>query len=53
MEIDAIIELIEKLRGENGCPWDKKQTPRTIAVYLAEEIYELVDAIESGNHDNV
>lgn len=53
MEIDAIIELIETLRGENGCPWDKKQTPRTIAVYLVEEIYELVDAIESGNHDNV
>ena len=53
MEIDAIIELIETLRGENGCPWDRKQTPRTIAVYLAEEIYELVDAIESGNHDDV
>ena len=48
MEINSITELIESLRSENGCPWDKKQTPKTIAVYLLEEVYELVDAIESG-----
>lgn len=53
MEIDALIELIETLRGDNGCPWDKKQTPQTIAVYLIEEVYELIDAIESGNPENV
>ena len=39
--------LIETLRGENGCPWDKKQTPTTMARYLVEEVYELVDAIIS------
>jgi tetrapyrrole methylase family protein/MazG family protein len=39
--------LIETLRGENGCPWDKKQTPDTMARYLVEEVYELVDAIIS------
>jgi tetrapyrrole methylase family protein/MazG family protein len=50
---DAIFKLIETLRGKNGCPWDKKQTPRTIAVYLVEEIYELVDAIESENHNEI
>ena len=53
MEIEAITELIETLRGENGCPWDKKQTPRTIVVYLLEEVYELLEAIELGEHDNV
>jgi len=53
MEINSIIELIERLRGENGCPWDRKQTPKTIAVYLIEEVYELVDAIESGDPDGV
>lgn len=53
MEIISIIELIEILRGENGCPWDRKQTPKTIAVYLIEEIYELVDAIESGDPGDV
>ena len=53
MEINSIIELIERLRSENGCPWDRKQTPKTIAVYLLEEVYELVDAIESKDPDGV
>jgi tetrapyrrole methylase family protein/MazG family protein len=46
----GLIRLIETLRGENGCPWDKKQVPQSMAVYLVEEVYELVEAIESG-HD--
>jgi len=49
MKIDAIIELIETLRGENGCPWDKIQTPQTILAYLLEETYELMDAVESAD----
>jgi MazG family protein len=53
MGIDAIICLIETLRGKNGCPWDRKQTPRTIVAYLLEEVYELIDAVESGNHAEV
>jgi len=51
--ITDIIKLIETLRGENGCPWDKKQTPKTMSVYLVEELYELVDAIESQKPDDV
>jgi tetrapyrrole methylase family protein / MazG family protein len=53
MEITSIIDLIERLRGDNGCPWDRKQTPESIAVYLIEEVYELVDAIESGDPGGV
>ncbi|MFO7554004.1 MAG: nucleoside triphosphate pyrophosphohydrolase [Desulfobacterales bacterium] len=49
MKIDAIIELIETLRGEKGCPWDKVQTPQTILAYLLEETYELMDAVESAD----
>jgi len=45
--IERLEALIETLRGENGCPWDKKQTPETMARYLVEEVYELVDAIIS------
>lgn len=48
-QINRLIRLIETLRGENGCPWDKKQTPESMAVYLIEETYELVDAIRSGS----
>lgn len=53
MGINAIIELIRQLRGKDGCPWDKQQTPKTLALYLVEEVYELVDAIESGRPDDV
>jgi len=53
LKIDAVIRLIETLRGTGGCPWDREQTPKTISVYLVEEIFELVDAIESGSPDAV
>ncbi|RLC84227.1 MAG: nucleoside triphosphate pyrophosphohydrolase, partial [Chloroflexi bacterium] len=53
MAICELVGLIEALRGKNGCPWDKKQTPRSIAIYLVEEVYELVDAIESGSVDDI
>ena len=48
-EISTLIQLIQTLRGDNGCPWDRKQTPQSMGVYLVEEVYELVDAIESGS----
>jgi tetrapyrrole methylase family protein/MazG family protein len=51
--IKALIALVESLRGENGCPWDKKQTPKTMLIYLIEEMYELVDAIESDRIEDV
>jgi len=51
--LDSLIRLIETLRGENGCPWDKKQTTRSMALYLVEELYELLDAMEKGVPDDV
>ncbi len=51
--LEDLIRLIENLRGENGCPWDKEQTPETLVVYLVEEVYELLDAIESGSPQDV
>ncbi len=45
--------MVESLRGEHGCPWDKKQTPRTMLIYLIEEMYELADAIESDRAEDV
>lgn len=52
-DVNPLVHLIERLRGKNGCPWDKKQTPQSIAVYLIEEVYELVEAIHSGNPDDI
>jgi MazG family protein len=51
--IKALIALVESLRGEPGCPWDKKQTPKSILIYLMEEMYELADAIESDSSEDV
>jgi tetrapyrrole methylase family protein/MazG family protein len=47
--LGAVIALIQRLRGKDGCPWDQKQTPQSLTIYLIEEMYELVDAIASGN----
>jgi tetrapyrrole methylase family protein/MazG family protein len=51
--IRALIALVESLRGDPGCPWDKKQTPKTMLIYLIEEMYELGEAIESNCAEEV
>jgi tetrapyrrole methylase family protein/MazG family protein len=51
--IKALVDLVTSLRGEHGCPWDQKQTPRTMLIYLMEEMYELADAVESDNYEDV
>ena len=49
--IDELLYLIERLRDpETGCPWDVKQTYKSIAPYTVEEAYEVVDAIEKNDH---
>jgi len=42
-------EIISALRGENGCPWDRKQTHQSLKPFLVEETYEALDAIDSGD----
>ncbi len=43
-----LVALMEKLRGTEGCPWDKEQTHESLKPYLVEETYEVIDAIDSG-----
>lgn len=52
-DLESLVRLVACLRSENGCPWDRKQTPRSLTVYLIEEMHELVDAIEAGDADAV
>lgn len=52
-EIDELIEITATLRGENGCNWDKKQTYRTLKEFIIEEAYEVVDAVENKNFENM
>lgn len=50
---DQLFELVKRLRGENGCPWDREQTPESIHPHLVEEAYELLEAIESDDRAGV
>ena len=45
----ALIEVMERLRAPDGCPWDQVQTFESIAPYTIEEAYEVADAIERGD----
>lgn len=44
-----LYEIIGTLRGTNGCPWDREQTPESLRGNLLEETYETIEAIDSGN----
>ena len=48
-----LVEVIAQLRAPGGCPWDQKQTPATFRTYLLEEVYELVEAIDTNQADEV
>jgi len=43
------VQIIAKLRAPEGCPWDREQTHETLIPYCVEEAYEVVDAIQSGD----
>ncbi len=47
--VDGVMNLIRRLRGEGGCPWDRKQTPQTIKTYVLEEAHEVLEAVDGNN----
>jgi len=47
--LEPLIEVMDKLRGPDGCPWDKEQTHSSLKKYLIEETYEVLDAIDDKN----
>jgi MazG family protein len=49
----AVWELIDQLRGEGGCPWDRKQTPESVQTYLIEEAHEAAAAVRAGRVSEV
>ena len=52
--IDKLLEVMRKLRDpENGCPWDMEQDFSTIAPYTIEEAYEVADAIQREDFDEL
>ena len=51
--INRLLTVMEKLRGENGCPWDKEQDHLSLRKYLIEESYEVIDAIDRNDDDDL
>src|SRR5262249_8472446 len=47
--IDQLLEVMARLRGPGGCPWDREQDHCSLRFYAVEEVYELIDAIEAGD----
>jgi len=52
-QFNRLVEIMERLRGPNGCPWDKEQTSETLKPYLIEEAYEVIDAIDNKDDTNL
>lgn len=52
-KLESLIQTAHQLRAPGGCPWDAEQTHRSLVQYLLEETYELIDAIESGDRDEI
>lgn len=50
-ELDNLVNIMEKLRSNNGCPWDKEQTHESLKPYLIEECYEVLEALEEMDMD--
>ena len=46
--IERLLDVMRKLRGPGGCPWDREQTNESLKSDLIEEAYEVIDAIEYG-----
>ena len=50
---EKLVELVERLRGENGCPWDKEQTIASLKEDVLSEAEELREAIDKADYENI
>jgi tetrapyrrole methylase family protein/MazG family protein len=50
---DELLKVMARLRGNNGCPWDKEQTHASLGAFLIEESYELLEALERGDSGEI
>ena len=50
-EITELYQTVKMLRSDKGCPWDKKQTSESLAQYLLQETYEVLESIDSNGEN--
>lgn len=48
-----LVDIMARLRGPNGCPWDREQTLESLRGFVLEETYEVLDAIDRRDHDDL
>jgi MazG family protein len=52
-KMESLVDLVARLRGPGGCPWDARQDDSSIKGYLIEEAYEVADAVDRGRPQDV
>ena len=52
-DFNDLLEIIEILRSEDGCPWDREQTHKSLEKALIEESYEVIDAIDQDDDNSL
>ncbi|MEW6570289.1 MAG: nucleoside triphosphate pyrophosphohydrolase [Nitrospirota bacterium] len=53
MDLRELAEIMEALRSDKGCPWDKEQTRESLKPFIVEEAYELLEAIEEKEPEKI
>jgi len=48
-KFDSFVDVIARLRGPDGCPWDKEQTHASLRIHLLSECYEVLEAIDRND----
>lgn len=49
IKVQSLLDVIARLRGPGGCPWDQEQTHLSLTQYAIEETFELIEALEAEN----
>jgi len=52
-QFSALVDIIARLRGPEGCPWDRKQSHASLREYLLEECYEVLEALDDGDSNRL
>jgi MazG family protein len=51
VEFQTLVDIMARLRGPDGCPWDREQTIQSLRGFVLEETYEVLDAIDRNDHE--
>jgi XTP/dITP diphosphohydrolase len=52
-ELQRLVEVMDRLRSPDGCPWDAEQTHESLIKYLLEESYEFIDSVDAKDRDGM